>query len=194
MLCKAECSEKDGWKSLKSGLKRHQIFLNGFIKGFIRRWITKAKRVASILKTSHWIWRNGFYEAAIQLSDKIASVPRVSPDGRFIACFYRAQVDTYSKFAVLPFDGGEPVKVFDKSPTTFVEAGIQWAPDGRALTFIDNRDGVSNIWLQPLDGSPAKQLTNFTSETIFRFAWSPDGKMIVAERGTETGDIVLINK
>jgi hypothetical protein len=25
-------------------------------------------------------------------------------------------------------------------------------------------------------------------------AWSPDGKMIVAERGTETGDIVLINK
>jgi Tol biopolymer transport system component/DNA-binding winged helix-turn-helix (wHTH) protein len=120
--------------------------------------------------------------------------PDVSPDGRFIACFYRADVDTYSKLAVLPFDGGEPVKVFDRSPTTFVEAGIRWTPDGRALSFIDNRDGVSNVWLQPLDGSPPKQLTNFTSETIFRFAWSPDGKMFVAERGTEIGDIVLINK
>jgi hypothetical protein len=36
-LCHAECSHQDGWKSLKSGLKRHQIFLKGFIKGFIKR-------------------------------------------------------------------------------------------------------------------------------------------------------------
>ena len=142
------------------------------------------------------VWRTSLdgATAPVQLSDKITSVPRFSPDGRFVACFYRPQLELFSKLAVLPFDGGEPVKVFDKSPTTIVEAGIQWTPDGRALTFIDNRDGVSNIWLQPLDGSPAKQLTNFTSETIFRFAWSPDGKMFVAERGTEIGDIVLINK
>ncbi len=147
-------------------------------------------------KDSPRVWKTSIdgNEAAIQLSDKITSVPRFSPDGRFIACFYRADVDTFSKLAVIPFDGGEPVKVFDKPPTTFIEAGIQWTPDGRALTYIANRDGVSNIWLQPLDGSPAKQLTNFTSETIFRFAWSPDGKMFVAERGTEIGDIVLINK
>jgi Tol biopolymer transport system component/DNA-binding winged helix-turn-helix (wHTH) protein len=156
------------------------------------RWVV----YMSVIKDSPTLWKIPIDGggAAIQLLDKIAAVPRVSPDGRFIACFYRAQVETYSKFAVLPFDGGEPVKVFDRPPTTFVEAGIRWTPDGRALTFVDNRDGVSNIWLQPLDGGPAKQLTNFTSETIFRFAWSPDGKMIVAERGTETGDIVLINK
>ncbi|HJR06330.1 MAG TPA: winged helix-turn-helix domain-containing protein [Pyrinomonadaceae bacterium] len=156
------------------------------------RWVV----YMSLEKDSPRLWKTSTDggAAAIQFSDKITSVPRVSPDGRFIACFYRAQVDTFSKLAVIPFDGGEPVKVFDKSPTTIVEAGIQWTTDGRALTFIDNRDGVSNIWLQPLDGSPAKQLTNFTSETIFRFAWSPDGRMFVAERGTEIGDIVLINK
>jgi Tol biopolymer transport system component/DNA-binding winged helix-turn-helix (wHTH) protein len=156
------------------------------------RWVV----YMSLVKDSPRLWKTSIDggEAAIQLSDKITSVPRVSPDGRFIACFYRAQVDTFSKLAVIPSDGGDPVKVFDKSPTTIVEAGIQWTPDGRALAFVDNRDGVSNIWLQPLDGSPAKQLTNFTSETIFRFAWSPDGKMFVAERGTEIGDIVLINK
>jgi len=147
-------------------------------------------------KDSPRVWKTSIdvNEAAIQLSDKITSVPRFSPDGRFIACFYRADVDTFSKLAIIPFDGGEPVKVFDKPPTTIIESGIQWTPDGRALTFIVNRDGVSNIWLQPLDGSAAKQLTNFTSETIFRFAWSPGGKMFVAERGTEIGDIVLINK
>jgi Tol biopolymer transport system component len=150
----------------------------------------------SVIKDSPTLWKISIDGggAPIQLSDKISAVPRVSPDGRFIACFYRAQLGKFSKLAVIPSEGGEPVKVFDKSPTTLVEAGMQWTPDGRALTFIDNRDGVSNIWLQPLDGSPARQLTNFTSETIFRFAWSPDGKMLVAERGTEIGDIVLINK
>lgn len=156
------------------------------------RWVV----YMSVAKGSPTLWKTSIDggAAALQLSDKIASIPRVSPDGRFIACFYRAQLETSSKFAIIPFEGGEPVKVFDRSPTTFVEAGIQWTPDGRALTFIDNRDGVSNVWLQPVDGSPAKQITNFTSETIFRFAWSPDGKMIVAERGTETGDIVLMSK
>ncbi|MBA3242530.1 MAG: PD40 domain-containing protein, partial [Acidobacteria bacterium] len=96
------------------------------------RWVV----YMSIKKDSPTLWKTsiGGGEAAVQLSDKIASVPRVSPDGRFIACFYRAQVETFSKLALLPFDGGEPVKVFDRSPTTFVEAGIQWTPDGRALS------------------------------------------------------------
>ncbi|HEX8148056.1 MAG TPA: winged helix-turn-helix domain-containing protein [Pyrinomonadaceae bacterium] len=195
-VSKAADAAQNLWKMNLADGERAQLTNGGFdLRPDISpdgRWVV----YMSVIKDSPTLWKTSIDggEAAVQLSDKIASVPRVSPDGRFIACFYRAQVDTYSKIAVLPFDGGEPVKVFDRSPTTFVEAGIRWTPDGRALSFIDNRDGVSNVWLQPLDGSPAKQLTNFTSETIFRFAWSPDGKMIVAERGTETGDIVLINK
>ncbi|HZG52290.1 MAG TPA: winged helix-turn-helix domain-containing protein [Pyrinomonadaceae bacterium] len=195
-VSKAADATQNLWKMNLANGDRAQLTNGGFdLRPDISpdgRWVV----YMSVIKDSPTLWKTslGGSEAAIRLSDKIAAVPRVSPDGRFIACFYRAQVETYSKLAVLPFDGGEPVKVFDRPPTTFVEAGIRWTPDGRGLTFIDNRDGVSNIWLQPLDGSPAKQLTNFTSETIFRFAWSPDGKMFVAERGTEIGDIVLINK
>lgn len=195
-VSKAADAAQNLWKLNLANGDRAQLTDGGFdLRPDISpdgRWVV----YMSIIKDSPTLWKTsiGGDEAPIQLSDKIAAIPRVSPDGRFIACFYRAQVETYSKLAVLPFDGGEPVKVFDRSPTTFVEAGIQWTPDGRALSFIDNRDGVSNVWLQPLDGSSPKQLTNFTSETIFRFAWAPGGKMIVAERGTETGDIVLINR
>jgi Tol biopolymer transport system component/DNA-binding winged helix-turn-helix (wHTH) protein len=195
-VSKAADAAQNLWRMNLANGERAQLTNGGFdLRPDISpdgRWVV----YMSVIKDSPTLWKTPIDGggAPIQLSDKIAAVPRVSPDGRFIACFYRAQVEMYSKFAVLPFDGGEPVKVFDRPPTTFVEAGIRWTPDGRALSFIDNRDGVSNVWLQPLDGSPAKQLTNFTSETIFRFAWSPDGKMIVAERGTETGDIVLINK
>lgn len=195
-VSKAADAAQNLWKMNLANGERAQLTNGGFdLRPDISpdgRWVV----YMSVIKDLPTLWKTsiGGGEAAVQLSDKISSVPRVSPDGRFIACFYRAQVNMFSKLAVIPFDGGEPVKVFDRSPTTFVEAGIQWTPDGRALSFIDNRDGVSNVWLQPLDGSPPKQLTNFTSETIFRFAWSPDGKMIVAERGTETGDIVLINR
>lgn len=73
-------------------------------------------------------------------------------------------------------------------PTTaFWDAGLQWTPDGTAVTYVENRGGVSNIWGRPLDGEPARQLSNFTSEQISYFAWSRDGKLCVSRgRGLET--------
>jgi hypothetical protein len=38
---------------------------------------------------------------------------------------------------------------------------------------------VENILLQPLDGSPGHQVTDFTSENISQFQWSQDGKCAV---------------
>jgi serine/threonine protein kinase len=53
--------------------------------------------------------------------------------------------------------------------------------------------GVTNLWIQPLDGGPPKQLTNFTSGTFFSFDWSPDGKRLVYGRSTTSSDVVLIS-
>ncbi len=52
---------------------------------------------------------------------------------------------------------------------------------------------VSNIWSLPLDGTPAKQLTNFRSDQIFFHAWSRDGKQLALARGSVTSDAVLIS-
>jgi hypothetical protein len=38
-----------------------------------------------------------------------------------------------------------------------------------------------------------KQLTHFTSERIFNFNWSPDGKRLLVTRGNFSSDAVLIN-
>lgn len=59
--------------------------------------------------------------------------------------------------------------------------------------YIRTRDGISNIYRQPLDGGPPKPVTDFNSERIFQFAWSPDGKNVVCARGVETSDVVLIS-
>jgi hypothetical protein len=35
---------------------------------------------------------------------------------------------------------------------------------------------VDNLWVQPLDGSAGHQITNFASDQIDCFLWSPDGQ------------------
>jgi len=52
--------------------------------------------------------------------------------------------------------------------------------------------GVTNLWMQPLDGGPPKQLTNFASESFFALDWSRDGKLVYG-RGETTSDAVLIS-
>ncbi|HEX8290970.1 MAG TPA: DPP IV N-terminal domain-containing protein, partial [Pyrinomonadaceae bacterium] len=128
-----------------------------------------------------------------RLTSRVAVWPAVSPDGRFVACWHDDERSRSVALAVISMEGGEPVKMFDVSPTTNTWAEIRWTPDGRGLTYVDTPDGVGNIWLQPLSGGPPKRLTEFKSDRIFRFDWSRDGKQLVCSRGGETNDVVLIN-
>ncbi|HUS09208.1 MAG TPA: hypothetical protein VMZ30_01990 [Pyrinomonadaceae bacterium] len=91
-----------------------------------------------------------------------------------------------------PFDGGPPVKTFDVPQNVVFQSLVRWRPDGLSLAYIMNRDGISNIWIQPLDGRPAKQVTSFKSDQIFWFDWSPDGRQLGVSRGHVTSDVVLI--
>jgi hypothetical protein len=52
-------------------------------------------------------------------------------------------------------------------------------------------NGVDNIWEQPVTGGPPKPMTHFTSDKIFSFDWSRDGRLALS-RGTDTTDAVLI--
>ena len=69
---------------------------------------------------------------------------------------------------------------------------IAWSRDSKALLYIRNQGGVSNIWRQPIDGGESKQITNFQRDKIFFFDLSPDGKRLALARGTEVSDVVLI--
>ena len=69
---------------------------------------------------------------------------------------------------------------------------LRFSPDGKAVVYPARENGVDNLWLQPLDGSKGKQLTNFTSERIYDFHWSFDGKQLAIVRGHSDSDVVLI--
>jgi hypothetical protein len=46
---------------------------------------------------------------------------------------------------------------------------LRWSPDGKGLQSLVTRDGITNIWEQPLAGGKPKQLSKFTSGLIFDF-------------------------
>ena len=46
---------------------------------------------------------------------------------------------------VVPVEGGEPVKVAQLNGTR-----LQWMPDSKSIVYIDSKNGVSNIWSQPV--------------------------------------------
>jgi Tol biopolymer transport system component len=64
--------------------------------------------------------------------------------------------------------------------------------EGKAVVYTVREKGVDNLWLQPLDSSPFRQLTHFTSEKISQFAFSRDGSQLAIERGHTESDAVLL--
>ena len=127
----------------------------------------------------------------VQLTrDSMAIKPVLSPDGTMIACAHRTDEADRWKIAVLSSEGGTPLKVF-ALPFPYNQV-IRWTTDSQALTYLDRKDGVYNIWGQPLDNTKPRQITNFTEDVIFYYAWVGDEGQLIVSRGARTKDIVLI--
>lgn len=101
------------------------------------------------------------------------------------------QSNSADEVAVLPFESGDMTKSFNVPHSAW--GSLRWTPDGNALTYVITGGGVSNLWNQPVAGGAPKQLTDFKADQIFSFDWSRDGKQLVASRGVETNDVVLIS-
>jgi serine/threonine protein kinase/Tol biopolymer transport system component len=73
-------------------------------------------------------------------------------------------------------------------------AGLQFTSEGKSVSYPIREKGIDNIWVQPLDGTPGHQVTNFTSEQITSFHWSPDGKSLGVLRSHSESDVVLLQE
>ncbi len=77
-------------------------------------------------------------------------------------------------------------------PRADIALPIAITPDGKAVAYTIVENGVGNVWVQPLDGSPGHRLTNFTSDQIRTFQFSPDGKSLAVARFHVVSDVVLL--
>ncbi|GAC1394225.1 MAG: hypothetical protein NVSMB38_25860 [Ktedonobacteraceae bacterium] len=135
------------------------------------------------------------------------SRPRIAPDGQRVA-FAVTTIDERkhayrSSIWVAPVDGGEARRFTSGSANV---SSPSWSPDGRWLAFVSEREGEvaekeqkklgkgkPQIWLLPLDGGEARQLT-FMEHGASSPVWSPDGKHLLfsadvgpADEETEEG-------
>jgi Tol biopolymer transport system component len=127
----------------------------------------------------------------VRLTNNPASWPRVSPDGRWIACGYTDLNDpSHPKLAIISIAGGQPVNLFDVPDSANFQHSIRWTPDGKAVTY---RDWENGIWKQDLNGTKPERLNGLPQEKLHAYGWSSDGKLFAFTRGLEMRDVVLIS-
>jgi serine/threonine protein kinase len=96
------------------------------------------------------------------------------------------------KVALLDIGSAAP-RLLDAEPRV-TRGGVQFTPDGKSVAYPIHENGVDNIWIHPLDGSPGRQITNYTSEQITSFHWSADGKSLGVLRNHSESDVVLLQE
>jgi len=123
-----------------------------------------------------------------------APMAGISPDGKELPFLFQSgpsQVET----EILSLDAGPNPARRALKPDPRISGYVRFTPDGKALAYPIIESGVSNLWIQPLDGSPGRQITNFQSGVFHvHFYWSPDGKMLGILREDTQSDIVLVRE
>jgi serine/threonine protein kinase/Tol biopolymer transport system component len=122
----------------------------------------------------------------------------LSPDGKLLAVVLGTALNPEvmkpeDKIALVSLDSSAAPRLLNADPR-IAGNGLQFSPDGKALAYDIRENGIDNVWLQPLDGSPGRKITNFNSEQILDLQWSPDGKTLGILRTHSDSDVVLLQE
>ncbi len=130
------------------------------------------------------------------LTEYVATDPRYSPDGSTIACFVEDDSEGLSprtpRIAIIPADGGAPIRTLEVPVTVSTDRAPVWMPDGKTITYINLVGETFDLWKIPIDGGPAVQLTDFDTPSLARREYSKDGKRIAIVRGETNSNAIRL--
>jgi eukaryotic-like serine/threonine-protein kinase len=105
----------------------------------------------------------------------------ISPDGKLAAFATFESSSPKKRLALLPVDSPQNTKFLDLQRPVPTGRAVRFAHDGKAVVYAFPDQDAENLWLQPLDGSPGRQITTsnrnrsptFTGlSTAASWAWS----------------------
>ena len=108
----------------------------------------------------------------------------ISPDGKRAAFGARGDIFT------VPAKSGVTRNLTQSSG--FHDRNVEWSPDGKWVSYISDRNGEDELFIQKQDGSePARQLTKGGGSYKFNPVWSPDSKYLLL--GDRNQDLYYVN-
>jgi Tol biopolymer transport system component/predicted Ser/Thr protein kinase len=120
----------------------------------------------------------------------------ISPDGETLAyvvgLLNPGGPTSIEKIALLDVATLGSPRMLDANPR--ISKGVQFTADGKFVAYPVAENGVDNVWIQPIEGTPGRQITQFNSERILSFHWSSDGKRLGVLRGHTDSDVVLLQE
>jgi Tol biopolymer transport system component len=138
----------------------------------------------------------------VEIAKMQAQSPAISPDGTSLAASYTPEPGKPAKLAVIGLSGGEIRSVYDLPPDVVLggDGGqkLTWTKDGHAVLYPVVKDGVAELWAQPIsptgsEALPARQVMSFGPDFHWgAYALSPDGKQVVYAHGSTVTDAVLL--
>lgn len=129
----------------------------------------------------------------VQITSQPTTHPRLSPDGNFLACYFpeSPSQERRLKLTILSTQNYEVVKQFNPPFNQGRLSAIEWK-DNQTLSYLTSSKGDTKIWEHPINGE-ASVLLDFPQTSVFRFAWSADGKNLIYEKGMTLNNSILIN-
>jgi len=115
----------------------------------------------------------------------------LSPDGKEIASFEVRELDHKLMVRIDNVDTHQ--LTYADIDQRALPDQLAFSSDGKAIVYIVREKAVDNLWSQPLNGGPHKQLTHFKKDKIFYFAFSPEGSKIALESGNLESDAVMLH-
>ena len=151
--------------------------------GVLTRW------KVGFLQGSYWVaknlpgclWKEGSRkDSPTFLPDRLRYISGQQAGGFYNLCLSRHS--PRKQLALVPVGFSRRIRNFwscnVRSPCP---ALVRFTHDGAAVVYPFHDRDAENLWLQPLDGSPGKQITNFKSERnhrlslVFRWQQASDG-------------------
>ncbi len=112
----------------------------------------------------------------------IVSDPQISPDGSLIA-FTMLQSDgttntTSSAVWLVSSSSGKMNAPWQITSGEQHDTTPRWSPDGRTLAFLSDRTGTTQLYLLPMRGGEAQQISTFAHD-ITEYSWRADGRALL---------------
>jgi eukaryotic-like serine/threonine-protein kinase len=128
----------------------------------------------------------------------VGSAGNLSPDGKLLTAIV-TQIDPVTEADLhalalidVAANTASSIRIFPSQPT--ITFPVAFTPDGKNVAYRVIDKGTDNIWMQPVDGSKGHPVTDFTTDHIRYFSWSPNGKTLAVVRGHLVSDVVLLRE